>query len=153
MWYFILVCIYLGKVQSFWACFQTLLGQVQSSLWHKAHLPLCYETSSEDCMPPVYGEVFPLTGAFCELRNTVYCSMDALPQPQVASDTNKCTDSNPFSVSGASSLCSPSSWVSAPQGKTSQSPNPIAVSSTQGDSWALSGFSLPAVQPRRSSRQ
>lgn len=103
--------------------------------------------------PPVYGEVFPLTGAFCELRITVYCSLEALPQPQVASDTNKCTDSNPFSVSGASSLCSPSSWVSAPQDKTSRSPNPIAVSSTQGDSWALSGLSLPAVQPLRSSRQ
>lgn len=58
--------------------------------------------------PPAYCEVFPLMGAFCELRITAGCSVEALPQPQVASDTNKRTDSSPLQ-SLEPPLCSPSS--------------------------------------------
>lgn len=52
--------------------------------------------------PPAYCEVFPLMGAFCELRITAGCSVEALPQPQVASDTTHRLKSP--SVSGASSV-------------------------------------------------
>ena len=64
--------------------------------------------------PPAYCEVFPLMGAFCELRITAGCSVEALPQPQVASDTNKRTDSSPLQ-SLEPPLCSPSSLGLCPE--------------------------------------
>lgn len=63
-------------------------------------------------------------------------------------DPHTRTDSNPFSVSGASLGAAPLPWVSAPRNKTSRSPKPGSVRQL-GSPWILP----PRLQPRHAPRR
>ena len=95
---------------------------------------------------PVYCEVF-CTGAFCELRITAYCPMEALPNPTGLPILIHTQTPIPFPSLELPLGAAPVSWVSAPWNKTSRSRKPIIISCARWDSWALPGFSLPDCSP------